>query len=228
MLMEYTEFEDAALVAAIAGGDESALGEVYRRYGPAVNGLARRILSDASLADDVTQDVFVLLWRNCDRFDPNRGRLRTMLLTQTHGKSVDLIRSRNARVLRETKVHETTPVADAAIDAELMSIIEVQQVREAVEQLPSDERIPLELAYFGGNTYRSVATLLGLPEGTVKTRIRTGLRRLHALLNEHEIDTTTETSSPNPAQTTQTQSNTQSSTQSNTQSQGKDSPWTAS
>ncbi len=226
--MDYLELEDAALVAAIAGGDESALGEVYRRYGPAVNGLARRILSDASLADDVTQDVFVLLWKNCDRFDSNRGRLRTMLLTQTHGKSVDLIRSRNARALRETKVQETTPVAEAAIDAELMGMIEVQQVRQAVEQLPSDERVPLELAYFGGNTYRSVATLLGLPEGTVKTRIRSGLRRLHALLNEHEIDNPVGDAAARRTTGTSTVSSLPTQTPTQSPSQGKDTPWTAS
>jgi RNA polymerase sigma-70 factor, ECF subfamily len=181
---DLTGVDDAQLVVAVAGGQESALAELYRRHGAAVTGLARRILGDESLADDITQEIFVWLWRNADRFDPKRGRLRTMLLTQAHGKSIDLIRSRNARSERENKLHDRSPADNKAIDTELMEVIEMQQVRNAVNKLPNDERIPLELAYFGGNTYRVVATILDLPEGTVKTRIRSALRRLHGFLNE--------------------------------------------
>ena len=179
--------DDGALMAAVARKDERALHEIYERYGNVVLGLAARILGDTGLAEDVTQEVFVQLWRTADRYDPSRGKLRTMLLTQTHGKCVDVIRSRNARSAREDKVHSgERDVVPDAVDAELMAITETEVIRSAVDRLPTEERTPIELAYFGGNTYRQVATILGLPEGTVKARIRSGLRRLHGLLSTSE------------------------------------------
>ena len=180
--------DDGALVAAIADGHEPALAEVYRRHGPAVTGLARRLLADNALAEDVTQEVFDSLWRNAGRFDPARGKLRTMLLTQTHGKSVDVIRSRNARDRREEKAEVDSPRSGAEVDAELMALTESQQVQQALAQLPPEERTCIELAYFGGNTYRQVAVLLDQPEGTVKGRIRSGLRRLHSLLTDADVE----------------------------------------
>ena len=183
-----SEADDAALVVAISGGQESALAEVYRRHGPAVTGLAKRLLSDSSLAEDVTQEVFVHLWRNCDRFDPSRGRLRTMLLTQTHGKAVDVIRARNARDRREEKSELGTHRHPAEVDAEIMALTEAETVQRALAQLPPEERQAIELAYFGANTYRQVAILLDQPEGTIKSRIRLGLRRLHTILADTDQD----------------------------------------
>jgi RNA polymerase sigma-70 factor, ECF subfamily len=185
---ERSTADDGQLVTAVAGGDEAALSEIYRRYGAVVTGLARRILGDKQLAEDITQEVFVQLWKNADRFDADRGKLRTVLLTQTHGKCVDLIRSRNARSAREQKVIADVTNDSPAIDAELIALTETEQIRTAVKQLPTDERIALEAAYFGGNTYRQVAVVLGIPEGTVKARIRSGLRRLHGLLSEISQD----------------------------------------
>jgi RNA polymerase sigma-70 factor, ECF subfamily len=204
---DLSTLDDAALVADVARADEAALSELYRRYGPLVTGLARRILGDSQLAEDITQEVFVHLWRHADRFDVERGKLRTLLLTQTHGKCVDLVRSRNARAAREAKSFDGVTVDSAELDAELIAITETEQIRTAVQQLPNDERIALETAYFGGNTYRQVAVILGLPEGTVKARIRSSLRRLHQMLNQPD------TTPPTPAAPAPTK---------------KDSPWTAS
>ena len=179
--------DDTALMLRVARRDEAALREIYSRYGNVVLGLAGRILGDADLAEDVAQEVFVQLWRTAERFDPNRGKLRTMLLTQTHGKCVDVIRTRNARAAREDRVMASERSTESdAVDTELMAITETELIRNAVELLPADERTSLELAYFGGNTYRQVAVLLSLPEGTVKARIRSGLRRLHAFLAESD------------------------------------------
>ncbi len=186
----YSSLADAQLVEAVARRDEPALAELYRRFGPLVTGLARRILGDTQLAEDVTQDVFVQLWNNADRFDATRGKLRTLLLTQTHGKCVDLIRSRNARSLREVKVFDDVNHADE-VDAALMALTETETIRAAVKQLPPDERLALETAYYGGNTYREVAVVLGLPEGTVKARIRSALRRLSELLTDTPAPTRT-------------------------------------
>lgn len=179
--------DDAVLVSAVASHDESALREIYQRYGNVVLGLATRILGDANLAEDVAQEVFVQLWKTADRFDPARGKLRTLLLTLTHGKCVDVIRTRNARAAREDKVHTSErSLEPSSVDAEIMAITETELIRSAVLRLAPDERIPLELAYFGGNTYRQVAVILGLPEGTVKARIRSGLRHLHGFLAEKD------------------------------------------
>jgi RNA polymerase sigma-70 factor, ECF subfamily len=183
--IDHSIADEATLMALVAQRDQQALRELYSRYGTIVTGLARRILGDAGLAEDITQEVFVNLWRNADRFDAERGKLRTMLLTQTHGKCVDLIRARNARAARESKVHaDEASTGTDAVDAELIAITETELIRAAVSRLPIDERTALELAYFGGNTYRQVASLLDLPEGTVKGRIRAGLRRLHEYLAE--------------------------------------------
>ncbi len=182
-----TSIEDSALVAHIVDLNEAALSEAYRRYGPTVTALANRILNDRNLADDVTQDVFVWLWQNAKRFDPQRGKLRTLLLTQTHGKAVDLIRSRNARHAREDRIATESPRFADDIDAELLAITESEEIRGALEKLQPDERTAIELAYFGGNTYREVATLLDQPEGTIKTRIRTGLKRLHGFLTDAQV-----------------------------------------
>ncbi len=173
---------DAELVDAIAARDESALAEVFKRHGQAVLGLARRLLSDPTLAEDMTQEIFVRLWNEPTRFDPHRGKLRTLLLTQTHGLAVDNIRSRNARRRREERVTYEAPPHSPDVDAAIMALTTAEQVRAALATLPTDERTAIELAYFGANTYRQVAELLGVPEGTIKTRIRTGLRRLHVAI----------------------------------------------
>jgi RNA polymerase sigma-70 factor, ECF subfamily len=186
MATELTKLSDVALVAAIAAGDERALSEAFRRHATGVSGLARRILGDESQAEDVCQDVFVKLWQEPNRFDATRGSLQTLLLTQAHGRAVDIIRSHNARAQREEKVtREHDPFAPD-VDTEMMSLIDVQRVSSAMSQIAVPEREAIELAYFQGHTYREVAKMLDVPEGTIKTRIRSGLRRLHGLLNGDE------------------------------------------
>lgn len=179
---ELVRADDAALMLGLQERSDAAMAEVYRRHSAEVMGLARRILNDKTLAEDVTQETFLLLWRTADRLDPNRGRLRSILLTSAHGRAVELIRARNSREARERKVHDATPEDSADLDRELMALTEAEHVRRCVAALPAEERIPLEMAYFGGNTYREVAVILDLAEGTVKGRIRAALRDLHALV----------------------------------------------
>jgi RNA polymerase sigma-70 factor, ECF subfamily len=186
METELTTLSDVALVARIASGDELALSEAFRRHATAVSGLARRILGDENRAEEVCQDVFVKLWREPNRFDATRGSLQTLLLTQAHGRAVDMIRSHTARAQREEKVSREHDPFAPDVDAEMMSLIDVQRVATAMSQINPHEREAIELAYFQGHTYRQVATLLDVPEGTIKTRIRSGLRRLHTLLNGEE------------------------------------------
>lgn len=177
---------DDVLIAEIVGRNEAGLSEVFRRYAPAVAGLARRVLDDEALAQDVVQDVFVKLWEEPQRFDQARGSMRTLLLTQAHGRAVDIIRTREARKRREGRVaHEPAP-PQPEVDAEFLGIAQAEAVREALLALPEGERRVLQLTYFEGHTYRAAAAMLGLPEGTVKGRIRSSLRKLHDILSSQD------------------------------------------
>jgi RNA polymerase sigma-70 factor, ECF subfamily len=173
---------DAALVVSIGRYHEDALAEVYRRHAGAVFALARRLLSDRTLAEEVVQEVFLRLWNDPDRFDPDRGSLRSYLLAQCHGRSVDLIRSESSRRRREER--EVTLTAEGGYDLEhqVWDMAVADRVKGTLQALPAGEREAILLAYFGGHTYKEVADLLGMPEGTVKSRIRAGLKRMRAEL----------------------------------------------
>jgi RNA polymerase sigma-70 factor (ECF subfamily) len=164
-----------------------ALAELYRRHAPALFGLARRILAGRDLAEEVVQEVFLRLWNQPDRFDPDRGSLRTYLLTQTHGRSVDVIRAEASRRAREERDARLTVEGSYDLEREVWDLTQAEQVRAALAQLTDGERRAIELAYFGGHTYREVAVLLREPEGTVKSRIRSGLSRLRGALVETGI-----------------------------------------
>ncbi len=182
------EVSDAQLVISIARFSEVALAEAYRRHGGAVFGLARRVLSNESEAQDVTQDVFLRLWNHPDRFDAARGSLRSYLLTQSHGKAVDAIRSLNARRSREVHDGQLTAAAAYDVNNEAWDLALSDQVTRALDALPDHERKVIELAYFEGQTYVEVARTLGQPEGTVKSRIRLGMRRMRSALVEAGIE----------------------------------------
>ena len=178
---------DATLVVAIGRWRQDALAEAYRRHAGAVFALARRLLGDATLAEEVVQEVFVRLWDAPDRFDADRGTLRSYLLANGHGRAVDLIRSESSRRAREEREHRARAEAGYDIEHEVEDLVVADEVKGALAALPSDERRAIELAYFGGHTYREVATLLAAPEGTVKSRIRSGLRRMQRSLVDSGI-----------------------------------------
>ncbi len=186
------DLSDPQLVLVAARGRAEALAEVYRRHAGAVFGLARRITADVGDAEDVTQEIFIGLWSRPERFDPSRGSLRTYLLTQAHSRSVDLVRSRNARLGREQRDAESQRREGTPLDREMENLVLADQVGRALTDLPPDERIAIELAYFDGLTYRQVAAVLRAPDGTIKTRIRGGLRRMRAMLTEESTPELTE------------------------------------
>src|SRR4051812_1418272 len=169
---------DAALVVAVGRWRNDALAEIYRRHAGAVYALARRVLNDITDAEEVVQEVFLRLWDTPERFDPERGSLRSYLLAQCHGRSVDLVRSEQSRRTREERQHRQRAEAGYDLEHEVWDLAVAAPVREALDHLPPEERRAIELAYFGGHTYREVAAMLDQPEGTVKSRIRSGLRRL--------------------------------------------------
>jgi RNA polymerase sigma-70 factor (ECF subfamily) len=169
---------DAVLVVAIGRYRQDALAEAYRRHAGAVFALARRLLIDATLAEEVVQEVFLRIWNQPDKFDPERGTLRSYLLAQCHGRSVDLLRSETSRRRREELDARRTAEDGYDLEHEVVDLSVAERVKEALATLPEIEREAIALAYFGGHTYREVADLLDQPEGTVKSRIRTGLKRL--------------------------------------------------
>jgi RNA polymerase sigma-70 factor (ECF subfamily) len=173
------------LVQAVAGGDEAALAELYRRHAAGVFAVAVRILRHSEQAEDVVQDLFVRLWDHPGAFDAARGSLRSFLLLQARTRSLDVLRAEGARRRRE----QADGVADLTIDVrgdpevETLAGAAVGEVRAAISVLTPTEREAIELAFFGGLTYREVAQVLGAPEGTVKSRIRLGLQRMRRTLS---------------------------------------------
>ncbi len=190
MALSVTDASDTALVVAVGRWHEDALAELFRRHAGAVFGLARRVLGDAVRAEEVVQEVFVRLWNQPERFDPERGSLRSFLLAQSHGRAVDVLRSDSARKEREESDARRAAEAGYDVEREVWDLAVAETVRKAVHTLPEDERRAIELAYFGGCTYREVAVALGAPEGTVKSRIRSGLKRLRVSLADATVGTT--------------------------------------
>ncbi|MCU1504866.1 MAG: polymerase, sigma-24 subunit, subfamily [Ilumatobacteraceae bacterium] len=182
MRSEPSSLSDASLAMAMARYQQDALAEAYRRHAGAVYGLARRLLTNQAQAEEVVQEIFLRLWNDPGRFDPERGSLRSFLLTQTHGRSVDLLRGETARRRREEREASFNARPAYELDREVWDLALAGHVREAMANLQDGEREAIELAYFGGHTYREVATMLGQAEGTVKSRIRAGLKRLRAEL----------------------------------------------
>ena len=181
-----TTATDEQLICALKCRDEDAFAEVFARFGAAVHGIACRVLQDPHLAEDVTQEVFVGLWRDPWQFDQRRGSIRSLLAVQSHGKSVDLVRSRNARSVREANCCDQPQLEVTYVDRDLLSRLASTQIKNALLRLPTPEREVIQLAFFGSQTYKQVAVSLNLPEGTVKTRIRSGLVRLRSFVTQND------------------------------------------
>jgi RNA polymerase sigma factor (sigma-70 family) len=174
---------DGSLVARIAVGDDRALTTVYERYSPLVYGLARRVTASTAHAEEITQEVFVYLWQNPDRFDEDKGTLRAFLGALTHRRAVDEVRRNTRRAAREDRVGgDVTNLQLLEIGDDVERSQTAERVRAAVSSLPEQQREAVLLAYFGGCTFRQVAERLGIPEGTAKSRLRLGLSKLAGLL----------------------------------------------
>jgi RNA polymerase sigma-70 factor, ECF subfamily len=180
---------DELLAARLAAGDDQALGEIFDGLGPAVYAAALRIVGDGAAAQDVVQDVFVDLWRHPDRYDPGLGPLRTYLVVMARHKAVDLARSELRRVARQERHYRLTPrQGNPSAGEEIVAAEAAGVVRDAVRMLPVHQRQVVELAYFGGLSYREVALAAGIPEGTAKSRLRLALAKLEAVLDRQLLE----------------------------------------
>lgn len=173
--------EDAELLVSVAAGDEAALEQLYQRYGHACFALARRLLDDPGLAEDVTQQVFLALWQG-HSYDPARGSVSTWLLSVTHHKAVDAIRREGRQ--RKVASHDPSIEFDVAPgpDDEAWRRLRADRTRAALRTLNAEMREVLLLAYYGGYSQREIADLTGLPLGTVKSRTLAAMNRLRVEL----------------------------------------------
>jgi RNA polymerase sigma factor (sigma-70 family) len=179
---ELAHLSDEAVVALVARSDEQALAELYRRFGRLAYGLALRILRDDALAQDAVQEAFLGVWRDAGRFTAERAKPSTWLLTLVHRRAVDLVRREQRRRTEPLQPETEQAGAEAADEAELAT--QRQTIRDALRQLPAEQREAIELAYYGGYTQSELAERLGEPLGTIKSRMFTGLARLREALGE--------------------------------------------
>jgi RNA polymerase sigma-70 factor (ECF subfamily) len=175
---------DVALVCAITRGNGDALAEAYARHASGVHNIASH-LCGPTRAKDIVQEVFLALWQHPERYDCDRGSLRAFLTMQTRGRCIDLLRSEGSRRARErAEGLQPSNAGTGDVDIGAMSRLQHDELHRALTAIPDPERDAIVLAFFGGHTYREVATMLGQPEGTVKSRIRAGLARLGELLGD--------------------------------------------
>ncbi|HET9713054.1 MAG TPA: sigma-70 family RNA polymerase sigma factor [Pyrinomonadaceae bacterium] len=182
MRPEPAQENDVELLKAIASQDEAALAQLYDRYRAILFGLLMRILNNREEAEDVLQELFLQVWRRAADFDENRGRPFTWLVTMARSRGIDRLRAlaSRERVAVAGARDEAEAVSDAASDA--FRSEQRGWVTNALAQLPDEQQRPLMLAYFDGLTQTEIATRLGAPLGTVKTRMRTGMMKLRELL----------------------------------------------
>jgi RNA polymerase sigma-70 factor (ECF subfamily) len=169
----------AGLLRRSGRGDEAAFAELYDATAARAYGLAVRVVRDPAQAEEVAQEAFLEIWRTASRFDPERGSAVSWILTLVHRKAVDRVRSAEASTRRDTAYHQNNAAVEHDSTAEAaQASMEARRVRQALGSLTEVQREALELAYFKGYTHTEVATMLDLPVGTAKTRIRDGLIRL--------------------------------------------------
>ncbi|MDQ2677988.1 MAG: ECF RNA polymerase sigma factor SigK [Actinomycetota bacterium] len=172
------------LVARVALGDQEAFAELYDLVAPKVHSVVLRVLRDPAMAEEVTQEVMVELWRQAPRFEPGRGSAAGWAVTIAHRRAIDRVRSSQSSRDRDQREHDSARILGRPDDVaeQVEGHLERERVAAAMAALTPAQRESIELAYFSGYTYREVATALDVPEGTIKTRIRTGLIRMRSQL----------------------------------------------
>ena len=184
MPRDLAHLSDEAVVALAARSDDTALAELYDRFGRVAYGLALRMLRDSSLAEDAVQEGFLAVWKNAHRFVPERAKASTWILTLVHRRAVDIVRREERR--RADALELAPEAVSGSTDESAWLRLQRERVQSALRQLPDPQREALELAYYGGFTQAELSERLGQPIGTIKSRMFTGLARLRELLGEAE------------------------------------------
>jgi RNA polymerase sigma-70 factor (ECF subfamily) len=183
---QLAHLSDEALVLMAARSEESALAELYDRYGRTAYGLALRVLRDQSLAEDAVQEAFLTVWRTAAQFVPERGKASTWILTLVHRRAVDAVRHEQRRRAQPLE-RAAEPLVDG-VEEDAWLRLQRERVQLALRRLPDAQREALELAYYGGFTQSELAERLGQPLGTIKSRMFSGLSRMRELLGEPGTD----------------------------------------
>ena len=182
-----TLHDDGVLAQRIRSGDRDALGEVYDRHASAAMAVALRIVADREGAEDLVHDAFVAIWQKIDRFDPARGSLRSWIVTIVRNRAIDRLRGTRPTIeIGEADERSLLRSGPNPTWESAMARLGTIQLRAALEELPAEQRQAIELAYFGGRTYREIATMTGVPLGTANGRLRLALARLRELLQQSD------------------------------------------
>lgn len=190
--MDYSKLDDEVLIRLIAVENADSLGELYDRYNRLIFSLALNIIGDRQTAEEITLDVYTLVWKKAEQYRPERAKVSTWLTKITRNRSIDELRRRGSRPEQHSvDLFELSP-SKIPLEDDLEEIANISfrrdRVRSAVSQLPEDQKVALQLAYFRGYTHRQIAETLDQPLGTVKTRIRLAMIKLRKLLSDEDIE----------------------------------------
>jgi len=185
---QYANLADEDLMSLMEGGDEEAFPALYERHSPAAYSLSYRMMGDRQAAEDLTQEAFLKVWRSAGGYRFERGSVRTWILSIVHNRGIDQIRSLASRRRTQDRVEQSAPRSQPSeAFAEAWRNRQREQIREALGTLPAEQLKILELAYFSGYTHVEISTLLGLPLGTVKGRMRLGLKKIRDYFDQENV-----------------------------------------
>lgn len=191
--MDYTKLNDQTLIRLIARSQEYAFSELYDRYSRLVYSMALNILGEPAGAEEITQDVFIRIWENADSYKAEKAKVVTWITSMTRYRSIDVIRRKKVRPEGHTvswDIRDMEPARDQSNQTDVELQVEIiqkkQRVRKALALLPEEQRQTLSYAYFMGYTQQEIATIMGEPLGTVKTRIRLAMKKLRQMLEQDQ------------------------------------------
>jgi RNA polymerase sigma-70 factor, ECF subfamily len=191
--LDYSTLDDQSIIRLVAQAQPEAMSELYDRYARLVFSLALAILDDRETAEEVTQDVFMRIWEKADSYRPEQARVNTWLTVITRNRSIDRLRQRGKREERfreswdEASIDGQVRGAERLPEEQVSTNIRAERLRDAIASLPEEQKEALALAYLQGLSHSHIAELLGMPLGTVKTRIRLGMQKLRKIIQEELI-----------------------------------------
>lgn len=181
-MTDSTRTDDTRLVERLKAGDSEALGLLYDRYSPQAMAVAVRILRDRDAAEDLVHDVFVSVWQKIDRFDGSKGTIRTWILAVLRNRAIDRLRSAPVRLETDAPEENDSVTSGTETWDAVEGRLSAAHLRTAIDRLPAEQREAIELAYFKGRTYREIAEITGVPQGTASGRLRLALQKLRESL----------------------------------------------